>query len=240
MPNTSPVIDNVYLVEYIKTRPAYVNVFPIGAITKGLKGEELAPIGEMKFAGVVAVSDDGMPVKNAMLMRHALEYASTFDITVISHCEDLDLTGGGVMNEGYISTCLGLRGINKASEEVMVARDILLAENTNTSVHIAHISTKGSVMLVRQAKKRGVKVTCETCPHYFTLTEEAVEGFNTMAKMNPPLRTKEDVEAIKQGLADGTIDAIATDHAPHSESEKNCEFDKALTGQWVRNIFRLV
>jgi dihydroorotase len=134
------------------------------------------------------------------------------------------------MNEGYISTCLGLRGINKASEEVMVARDILLAENTNTSVHIAHISTKGSVMLVRQAKKRGVKVTCETCPHYFTLTEEAVEGFNTMAKMNPPLRTKEDVEAIKQGLADGTIDAIATDHAPHSESEKNCEFDKALNG----------
>lgn len=230
MPNTNPVIDSAYLVEYVKSRPAYVNVFPIGAITKGQKGEELAPIGEMKFAGVVAISDDGRPVENPMTMRHALEYAATFDTTVISHCEDLRLAGGGVMNRGYMATVLGLRGISNASEEVMVARDILLAEDTQTAVHIAHISTKGSVELIRQAKRRGVKVTCETCPHYFTLTEEAVDEFNTMAKMNPPLRTAADVEAIKTGLADGTIDAIATDHAPHSYSEKNREFDKALNG----------
>ena len=220
MPNTNPVVDSVYLVEYIKSRRAYVNVFPIGAITKGLKGEELAPIGEMKFAGVVAISDDGRSVENAMLMRHAMEYAATFDTTVISHCEDLNLTGGGVMNEGYTATVLGLRGICNASEEVMVARDILLAEDIKTPIHIAHISTKGSVELIRQAKKRGVKVTCETCPHYFTLTEEAVGDFNTMAKMNPPLRSAEDVAAIKAGIKDGTIDAIATDHAPHAASEK--------------------
>ncbi len=233
MPNTNPVIDNVTVVEYIKSRAASVgciNVFPIGAISKGLKGEELAEIGELKFAGVVAVSDDGRPVNNPQLMRNALVYASTFDTPVISHCEDISLQNGGTMNEGYTSTRLGLRGISRASEEVMVSRDIIIAESTNTPVHIAHISTKGSVEIVREAKKRGVKVTCETCPHYFTLTEEAVEGYNTNAKMNPPLRTADDVEAIKQGLKDGTIDVIATDHAPHHIDEKNCEFERALNG----------
>lgn len=233
MPNTNPVIDNVTVVEYIKSRTASVgcvNVFPIGAISKGLKGEELAEIGELKFAGVVAVSDDGRPVNNPQLMRNALVYASTFDTPVISHCEDLSLQNGGTMNEGYTSTKLGLRGISRASEEVMVSRDIIIAESTNTAVHIAHVSTRGSVEIVREAKKRGVKVTCETCPHYFTLTEEAVEGYNTNAKMNPPLRTADDVEAIKQGLKDGTIDVIATDHAPHHIDEKNCEFERALNG----------
>lgn len=233
MPNTKPVIDNAAIVEYILKKgdeAGYANVYPIGAITKGLKGEELAEIGELKFAGVVAVSDDGKPVQKANIMRHALEYAKMFDVTVISHCEEMQLVEGGVMNEGFMSTYLGLRGITRAAEEVMVSRDILIAEATDTSVHIAHVSTKGSVDLVRQAKKRGVSVTCETCPHYFTLTEKAVDGFNTNAKMNPPLRTDDDVEAIKKGLADGTIDVIATDHAPHHIDEKNCEFDLALNG----------
>jgi dihydroorotase len=232
MPNTNPVVDNVSVVEYIKKRAesvGYVNVFPIGAITKGLMGEELAEIGTLKFAGVVAVSDDGNPVSNTALMRHALEYAQTFDTPVISHCEVKEIADGS-MNEGYVSTMLGLRGISRAAEEINIARDIILAKTTNTSVHIAHVSTKGAVELIRQAKAEGVKVTCETCPHYFSLTEEAVIGYNTNAKMNPPLRTQSDVEAIIQGLADGTIDAIATDHAPHHIDEKNCEFELALNG----------
>ncbi len=232
MPNTNPVCDNVTVVEYIKSKAkqvAAVNVYPIAAITKGLNSEELAPIGSFKFAGVVAISDDGKPVKSAGLMRRALEYADMFDITVISHCEEMSIAEGA-MNEGAVATELGLKGISNCAEEIMVNREINLAENTKTAVHIAHISTKGSVEAIRQAKKRGVRVTCETCPHYFTLTEESVIGYNTNAKMNPPLRTKEDVEAIKQGLADGTIDAIATDHAPHHIDEKNCEFDSALNG----------
>jgi dihydroorotase len=233
MPNTSPVIDNAAVVEYIisKAKDAgYANVYPIGSISKGLEGKELSEMGEMKFAGVVGVSDDGRPVVGAGLMRRALEYAGMFDLAVISHCEDLELANEGSMNEGYMSTYLGLRGITRAAEEVMVSRDILIAEATHTAVHIAHVSTRGSVDLVRQAKKRGVRVTCETCPHYFTLTDKAVEGFNTNAKMNPPLRTDDDVEAIKEGLRDGTIDAIATDHAPHHIDEKNCEFAAALNG----------
>lgn len=233
MPNTNPVIDNEAVVEFIKSKAekvGCVNVYPIGAISKGLEGKELAEIGEMKFAGVVAISDDGRPVVESGLMRRALEYASMFDVTVISHCEDMGLVGGGSMNEGYVSTALGLKGITRAAEEVMVSRDILIAEATNTAVHIAHVSTRGSVDLVRQAKKRGVKVTCETCPHYFTLTDKACEGFNTNAKMNPPLRTYDDVEAIKEGLRDGTIDAIATDHAPHHIDEKQCEFAVANNG----------
>ncbi len=233
MPNTSPVIDNAQIIEYIKSKAAQVgavNVYPIGAISKGLKGEELAEIGEMKFAGAVGISDDGRPVTSSGLMRRAMEYAEMFDIAVISHCEDMGLVNDGSMNEGFMSTYLGLKGINRAAEEVMVARDIIIAESTNTAVHIAHVSTRGSVELVRQAKKRGVRVTCETCPHYFTLTEKACEGFNTNAKMNPPLRTEDDVEAIKEGLADGTIDAIATDHAPHHIDEKNCEFARAMNG----------
>lgn len=233
MPNTKPVIDNAQIVEYIKAKAASVgrvNVYPIGSISKGLKGEELAEIGELKFAGAVAVSDDGRPVENAGLMRRAMEYAEMFDTTVISHCEEMSLTNDGAMNEGFMSTYLGLKGINRAAEEVMVSRDVILAESTNTAIHIAHVSTRGSVEIVRQAKKRGVRVTCETCPHYFTLTEKACDNFNTNAKMNPPLRTDDDVEAIREGLRDGTIDAIATDHAPHHIDEKNCEFAQAMNG----------
>ena len=232
MPNTNPVCDNVAVIEYIKSKAqqvGVVNVYPIGAISKGLKGEELAEIGEFKFAGVVGISDDGKPVQSAGLMRRALEYADMFDVTVISHCEEMSIAEGS-MNEGAVATELGLKGINNAAEEIMANRDIILAENTGTAVHIAHVSTKGTIDAVRRAKARGVRVTCETCPHYFTLTEEAVRGYNTNAKMNPPLRTKEDVEAVKAGLADGTIDAIVTDHAPHHADEKNCEFADALNG----------
>lgn len=233
MPNTEPVIDNVAVVEYIKSKAARagcVNVFPIGAITKGSQGKELAEIGKLKFAGAVAVSDDGKPVVNPSVMRNALNYAKTFDTPVISHCEVLELAEGGAMNEGYVSAMLGLRGISAAAEDIMVARDIMLAKTTNSPVHIAHVSTKGAAGLIRQAKREGVFVTCETCPHYFTLTENAVMDYNTNAKMNPPLRTSEDVEAIIRALADGTVDAIATDHAPHHADEKNCEFDRALNG----------
>lgn len=233
MPNTKPVIDSEAVVTYIKTKAkesGYVNVYPIGAISKGLEGKELSEIGELKFAGAVAISDDGRPVTESGLMRRAMEYADMFDMTVISHCEDLGLADGGYMNEGFMATYLGLKGITRAAEEVMVSRDIIIAEATGTAIHIAHVSTRGSVELVRQAKKRGVRVTCETCPHYFTLTEKAVDGFNTNAKMNPPLRTDDDVEAIKEGLRDGTIDCIVTDHAPHHADEKNCEFALAYNG----------
>lgn len=233
MPNTKPVIDCEPIVTYIMAKAkevGYVNVYPIGAISKGLEGKELAEIGELKFAGAVAISDDGRPVVESGLMRRAMEYADMFDMTVISHCEDLGLADGGSMNEGYMSTYLGLKGITRAAEEVMVSRDIIIAEATGAAIHIAHVSTRGSVELVRQAKKRGVRVTCETCPHYFTLTENAVDGYNTNAKMNPPLRTDDDVEAIKEGLKDGTIDCIVTDHAPHHEDEKNCEFALAMNG----------
>jgi len=233
MPNTNPVADNQSVISYIRNkakRDGVVNVYPIGAITKGLNGEELAEIGELKFAGAVAVSDDGKPVKSSSLMKKALLYASMFDITVISHCEDLDLVDEGVMNEGYQSTILGLKGVPSAAEEIMVAREIILSEYTNVPVHIAHVSTELSVDLIRYAKRRGVKVTAETCPHYFSLTEDACEGFNTLAKVNPPLRTRKDVEAVIQGLADGTIDIIATDHAPHHVDEKNVEFNIAANG----------
>ena len=233
MPNTKPVTDSEPIVTYIKTKAkevGHVNVYPIGSISKGLEGKELAEIGELKNAGAVAISDDGRPVVESGLMRRALEYAKMFDIAVISHCEDLGLADGGQMNEGFMATYLGLKGITRAAEEVMVSRDILIAEATHTAIHIAHVSTRGSVELVRQAKKRGVNVTCETCPHYFTLTENAVDGFNTNAKINPPLRTSDDVEAIKEGLKDGTIDCIVTDHAPHHIDEKNCEFALALNG----------
>ncbi len=233
MPNTNPVADNVTVIDYIKHRAqtvGCVHVFPIGAITRGQRGEEMAPIGELKFSGAVAVSDDGRPVMNANMMKNAMIYADMFDIPVISHCEDLNLAADGVMHEGFMATRLGLRGITPAAEEAMIARDIVLASTTHTRIHIAHVSTRGSVALVRDAKRRGVRVTCETCPHYFSLTEEACDGYNTLAKMNPPLRTADDVEAIIEGLCDGTIDAIATDHAPHHEDEKNREFDLAPNG----------
>ena len=232
MPNTDPVCDNETVVTYIKKRAeevGYANVFPVGAISKGLEGKLLAEIGEMAFAGAVAVSDDGRPVENSGMMRRAIEYAKMFDVIVISHCEDPAL-GEGDMNEGAVATAMGLRGISPAAEEVMAARDILVAEAIGGRVHIAHISTRGTVELIREAKKRGVKVTCETCPHYFALTEEACMGFNTNAKMNPPLRTADDVAAIKEGLADGTIDCIVTDHAPHHPDEKQCEFGYAKNG----------
>jgi len=233
MPNTNPVIDNESVIRYIKSKAkqdGFVNVYPIGAITKGLKGEELAEIGELKFAGAVAVSDDGNPVSNSSVMKKALQYASMFDITVISHCEDRELSDEGVMNEGFQSTILGLKGIPTAAEEIMVARDLILAEYLKVPIHIAHVSTKLSVELIRSAKKRGVKVTAETCPHYFSLTDEACSGFNTLAKVNPPLRTKQDVDAVIEGLVDGTIDIIATDHAPHHADEKNVEFNIAAFG----------
>jgi len=233
MPNTKPVIDNQAMVEFVKSRAASagaVNVFPIGAITKGSAGNELAEIGDMKLAGAVAVSDDGHPVMNAQMMRLAMQYAKMFDVPVISHCEDLNLVAEGVMNEGYYSTVYGLKGISRAAEEVMVARDIMLAELTGARVHIAHISTEGSVELVRMAKKKGLKVTAEATPHHFTLVDEVVGGYDTSTKVNPPLRSKDDVKAIKQGLHDGTIDVIATDHAPHTLEEKDVEFNYAPFG----------
>lgn len=233
MPNTNPVADNEAVIKYIINKAkqdGLVNVYPIGAITKGQRGEELAEIGELKFAGAVAVSDDGKPVKSSSLMKKALQYAAMFDITVISHCEDLDLADEGVMNEGYQSTVMGLKGIPAAAEETMVARELILAEYTKVPVHIAHVSTALSVDLIRNAKKRGVNITCETCPQYFSLTEEACAGFNTLAKVNPPLRTEADVKAVIEGLRDDTIDIIATDHAPHHKDEKNIEFNMAANG----------
>jgi len=233
MPNTNPVIDNESIVRTIMdkaSREGVVNIYPIGAITKGLEGNELSEMGSMKEAGIVAVSDDGRPVMQASVMKKALIYANGFGLTVISHCEDLNLAEGGSMNEGETCTRLGLHGIPSAAEDVMVSREIILSEYTGMPVHIAHVSTRGSVEMIRQAKKRGVRVTAETCPHYFTLTEKACEGYNTNAKMNPPLRTQEDVDAVIEGLRDGTIDIIATDHAPHHFDEKNVEFELAPNG----------
>lgn len=233
MPNTKPVNDNKAVTSYIvnkAAKEALVNVFPVGSITQGSKGEALAEMGELKEAGCVAVSDDGRPVVSSELMRRALEYAKGMGIMVISHSEDLSLVGEGVMNEGFTSTDLGLKGIPWAAEDVAVARDVYLAECANSPIHIAHISTKGSVRIIKNAKARGVQVTCETAPHYFTLTDDAVRGYNTNAKMNPPLREAGDLKAIKAGIKDGAIDVIATDHAPHHLDEKDVEFNVALNG----------
>jgi dihydroorotase len=233
MPNTQPVNDDPTVTQYIlaKAKEAgLVHVHPVAAISKGLCGEQMAEFGELKAAGAVAVSDDGMPVMNAQLMRRALEYASGFGLRVISHCEDMDLAQGGSMNEGRNATRLGLAGIPNAAESVMVIRDISLASLTGVPVHIAHVSTRESVEAIRRAKDQGIAVTAETAPHYFSLTDDAIEGYNTNAKMNPPLRTDDDRRAIRQGLADGTLDAIATDHAPHSVLEKDVEFDRAANG----------
>jgi dihydroorotase len=233
MPNTNPVNDNQAITEFMLERAraaGLANVLPIGAITKGSEGKELAEIGDLRRAGCVAISDDGKPVMNSLVMRRAMEYALAFDIPVVDHCEDLHLAEGGCMNEGLISTELGLPGIPAAAEDVMVARNVSLAELTGARLHLAHISTAGSVRMVREAKARGIKVTAEACPHHFTLTEEVVRGFNTLAKMNPPLRTWQDVHAIKEGLRDGTIDVIATDHAPHATQEKQQGFTEAPFG----------
>ena len=233
MPNTNPVNDNQSITEFMIDRAraaGNAHLYPIGAITKGSEGKELAEIGDLRRAGCVAISDDGKPVMNSLVMRRAMEYARAFDMPVVDHCEDLHLSEGGCMNEGLLSTELGLPGIPSAAEDVMVARNVSLAELTGARLHLAHISTAGSVRMVRDAKSRGLRVTAEACPHHFTLTEELTRGYNTHAKMNPPLRTWQDVQAIKEGLRDGTIDVIATDHAPHATQEKQQEFTEAPFG----------
>ncbi len=233
MPNTHPVNDSRSTTKFILAQAAAAGkarVFPIGAITKGSKGEELAEIGELVDAGCVAVSDDGVPVMNSLVMRRAMEYASAFHLPVIDHCEDSQLSRGGSMHEGAVSTELGIPGIPKAAEEIMVARNIALAELTGARLHLPHVSTLGSVRMAREAKARGIPVTAEACPHHFSLTDEAVRSYDTNAKMNPPLRTDEDVQAVKEGLQDHTIDIVATDHAPHAIQEKLLEFDAAPFG----------
>jgi dihydroorotase len=233
MPNTHPVNDNASVTRFIidKAREArFARVFPVGAITRESKGEALAEMAEMKESGAVAVSDDGRPVMDGQVMRHALEYARDHSLVVIDHCQDLHLSAGGVMNEGVYSTLLGLKGISSTAEESHVARDIMLARLTGARVHIAHISTRGAVQLVREAREQGIKVTCEVAPHHFALTDEAVVGFDTNTKMNPPLRSGRDREALIEAIRDGTIDAIATDHAPHHLDEKMLEYDSAPFG----------
>src|SRR5215210_2403007 len=233
MPNTHPITDNQAAVGFVLRqgqRAGSARVHPIGAISIGQEGETLAEFGEMVGAGAVAVSDDGRPVASAQLMRSALEYARTFGIPVADHCEEPTLAKHGAMNEGIVSARLGLRGIPSEAEEIMAIRDILLARRTGGHVHLCHMSTKGSVELIRWGKERGINVTAEVCPHHLSLTEESVEGYNTHAKMNPPLRTAEDVEALQQGVRDGTIDVVATDHAPHHNDEKEREFTDAPNG----------
>lgn len=233
MPNTYPVNDNSSVTEFILRQARRANrlkVYPIAAITRGQRGEILTEFGDLHKAGAVGVSDDGLPVRNSEIMRRAMEYAAYHNLTVISHCEDTDLSTGGVMHEGLVSTRLGLQGIPSESEEILVKREISLARLTGCPVHIAHVSTAGSIRAIRRAKEDGIPVTAETAPHYFSLDHRAVIGYNTDAKMNPPLRASEDVQAIKEGLRDDVLDVIATDHAPHSPLEKELEFDKAAFG----------
>ena len=233
MANTNPPIDNAGMVDFVLTRAretAVVKIFPVAAVSKRLAGKELTEAGELKEAGAIALSDDGYPIVDSELMRRALEYAGMFGLPIIVHEEDLYLAGNGCMNEGLNSTRLGLRGIPRAAEEVMVARDLSIAELTRGRVHFAHISTARAVDLIRQAKQRGLAVTAETAPHYFSLTDDAVKTYNTNAKMKPPLREADDVAAIKEGLKDRTLDVIATDHAPHTVAEKEVEFDVAPFG----------
>ena len=233
MPNTDPVTDNQAAVGFIvrqALRAKSARVYPIGAVSVGQKGEALAEFGEMVGAGAVAVSDDGKPVATAQLMRTALEYARTFGIPVADHCEEMSLAQGGAMNEGIVSARLGLKGIPSEAEEIMAIRDILLARRTGGHVHLCHMSTRGSVELIRWGKDRGIRVTAEVCPHHLSLTEDAVEGYETNAKMNPPLRTADDVAALQEAVRDGTIDLVATDHAPHHYDEKEREFSDAPNG----------
>ena len=233
MPNTSPVADNKVVISYIRHRAEEVDlckVRPVGAITKGEAGEQLADIGEMKKAGAVAISDDGTAVKSSRLMRLAMEYASGFGIRCLCHCEDKELSDGGVVNEGYNSTLAGLKGIPRAAEDVSIARELCLAESLGVPVHICHVSTFSGVRLIRDAKRAGVKVTAETCPHYFAATDDIVTGFDTNTKVNPPIREEKDRQAILEGLKDGTIDCITTDHAPHHKNDKNVEYNLAAFG----------
>jgi dihydroorotase len=233
MPNTSPVNDNRSVTEFILSQAretSNINILPIGAITNGLKGETLSDMGELKEAGCIGYSDDGRPVSNSEIMRRALEYSKMFDLPCIQHSEVLELTKGGSMNEGIVSTELGLKGMPTEAEDIMVHRDICLLPKTGGRLHVAHISSGGSVDLVRQAKAKGLAVTCEVAPHHFTLTHDACRGYDTNAKMSPPLRAQSDLEMIKEGMRDGTIDIIATDHAPHDRIDKQVEFSKACFG----------
>ncbi|HYA14648.1 MAG TPA: dihydroorotase, partial [Syntrophales bacterium] len=230
MPNTNPVNDTRSVTEYIKRKATacnLVNVYPIASISMGSEGAVMTEFRDLKDAGAVAFSDDGKPVTDSALMRRALEYASSLEMPIISHCEDTYLSAGGSMNEGFVATELGLQGIPNIAEDAAIARDIIIADYTGTTLHIAHVSTAGAVRLIRNAKERGIKVTAETAPHYFILTDEALREFDTCAKVNPPLRTIKDVTAIRDGLNDGTIDAIASDHAPHALTDKEVEFEYA-------------
>ncbi|MDP2877268.1 MAG: dihydroorotase [Holophaga sp.] len=233
MANTKPINDSVAITEMMLTRAAKADLcryFPIGALTRGMEGEELADYGTLKGAGCVAFSDDGKPVMNAAIMRRALKYTAWIDVPIVAHEEDTNLSGKGYMNEGAVSACLGCLGIPSAAEEVMVARDLVLAEYTGGHVHFAHLSTKSSIAMVREAKRKGLRVTCEVTPHHFALTDKELGRFDADFKMNPPLRTQADIEAILEGLADGTVDAIATDHAPHTWDDKECELPIAAFG----------
>ena len=233
MPNTDPVNDNRSVTEFILRKAkqcGVVNVYPVAAVSKGSEGAVIAEFADLRDAGAVAFSDDGKSVMNSGLVRRALEYAYSLGMPVISHCEDMDLAAGGAANEGAVATRLGLRGIPNIAEDLMVGRDIAIAEYTGTAIHIAHVSTAGAVKLIGEAKRRGVKVTAEATPHHFTLTDEALQDYDTRAKVNPPLRTLADVNAVREGLKDGVLDAIASDHAPHSTLEKDVEFDYAANG----------
>lgn len=233
MPNTYPVIDNAAVANFVRERAlrsGVVNVLPIGAITKNQADLELSEIANLVAAGCVAISDDGEPVKKSDIMRNALEYAKMFDIPVLSHCEDVNLSSNGQMHEGYYSTYYGLKGIPAAAEEIMVARDILLSRLTGAHIHICHVSTKGSIELIKRAKKEGVNITCEVTPHHLTLTDSIVGTYDPDTKVNPPLRSIEDVEAMLEAIKDGVIDCIATDHAPHELESKDCEYEMADFG----------
>ena len=233
MPNTNPVTDNKVVVTYIKARAKEVGlckIHPIGAITKGLKGEEMAAIAGMKKAGAVAISDDGVAVKNARMMRLAMEYAKGFDMLCLCHCEDKDLVDGGSVHEGLNATIAGLKGIPRAAEDVIIAREIALAETLDAPVHICHVSTYSGVRMIRDAKRAGIKVTAETCPHYYTFTDEIIKTYDTNTKVNPPIREEIDRQAILEGLQDGTLDCIVTDHAPHHADDKNVEYNLAAFG----------
>ena len=233
MANTNPPLDTEQDMDFIYSKNRRLNlidILPVGAVTRGMMQEELTEIAKLKRSGAIALSDDGFCIKDSNLLRHALEYAKMYNLVVISHCEETDLSKEGVMNEGYMSTLLGLKGIPNIAESIIVARNISLSRLTGAHIHFAHISCKESVDLIREAKREGLNITAETCPHYFTFSEEALRDYNTNFKVNPPLRTKEDIQAIKEALVDGTIDVISSDHAPHLESEKDLEFDKAPFG----------
>ncbi len=233
MPNTNPINDNPAVTSFIlkeAERRAVTRVFPIGAISVGSAGERLAEIGEMVNAGAVGISDDGKGVMDGQLMRRAMEYSLPFKIPIIEHCEELNLSAHGCMNEGYYSTLLGLKGMSRLAEDTMAARDIMLAELTGAHVHIAHLSTRGAAELVRQAKRKGIHATCEVCPHHFTLSDAACRDYDTNTKMSPPLRSEDDIQALLEAIVDGTVDCIVTDHAPHNPNEKMLEFDQAPFG----------